>query len=229
MVKRGATKQIYKRTAQTCFQEHISGIRCLFRHIPQNSWGKNVQRLKTIMTTWNPRACHVLYLHLMKWMLTQEMNGWQVQRSGAHTALCTLKYLRTCKRENSVTCVTTRYKTRNKRGYVNRSKQMGSFEKRRSLVHRKGRKRNGRSKVKNKQTNKYRQMGRRTDRWPDRQTDRLTDRPEDRQRGWQTDRETHRPKDRQTDKQADRKTDRETDKQTDADRQKDKQTDRDTG
>ena len=104
------------------------------------------------------------------------MNGGQVQRSGAHTALCTLKYLRTCKRENSVTCVTTRYKTWNKRGYVNRSKQMGSFEKRRSLVHDKGRKRNGRSKVKNKQTNKYRQMGRRTDRWPDRQTDRKTNR-----------------------------------------------------
>ena len=74
---------------------------------PSKQLRKNVRRLKTIrMITWNPRACHVFYLHLMKRVLTQEMNGWQVQRSGAHTALCTLKYLCTSKRENCVTCVT---------------------------------------------------------------------------------------------------------------------------
>lgn len=82
---------------------------------PSKQLRKNVQESKTIMITWNPRACHVFYLHLMKRMLTQEMNGWQVQRSGAHTALCTLKYLRTSQGENCVTCVRITFKTRDKR------------------------------------------------------------------------------------------------------------------
>lgn len=151
------------------------------------------------MTTWNPRACHVLYLHLMKWMLTEEMNGGQVQRSGAHTALSTLKYLRTCKRENNVTCVTTRYKTWNKKGLCEQVKTNGFFWETPIISPPQGEKKKRQVESK-KQTNKYIQTNGQKDRQMARQTDRQT--------GRQTDRQTNRQ--RQTDRQTDRKTNRQT-------------------
>ena len=114
------------------------------------------------------------------------MNGWQVQRSGAHTALCTLKYLRTSKRKNCVTCVTIAYKTHDKtRGYVMRSKQMDYFEKQRPLDYEKGDKETtGRKSNKQVQTNgwKGRQTGRQTDRQTDGQKD--SRRTDGRSDGW---------------------------------------------
>ena len=133
--------------------------------------------LKTTTITWNLRACRVFYLHLMKWMLTQEMNGWQVQRSGAHTALCTLKYLRTSKGEKWVTCVTIAYK----KGLSEETTWRREKEMKRPRS--------------NKQTNKYRQMGEKK-RQTNGQTKGQRGRQTDRQRLVRvqlTDRQTYRP------------------------------------
>ena len=128
MVMRGVTSQnkskreLHKPVFRSTYRAFVV---CLSVSLKTAAKKKIVQRFKTIMIMWNPRACHLFYLHLMKWMLTQEMYGGQVQRSGAHTALCTFKYLRTSKRENCVTCVTVACNTWDKKELCEQIKTNG--------------------------------------------------------------------------------------------------------